>query len=108
MATYVGSTTGGLLGSIVATLGVVLPSFIIIVLVASIMKKFIDNKYFQYFLKGIKPVVLGLLISTGLVLVAKAIGYKGIEAFNFDYVSFAILGVLLIYFLLHKYVFLSL
>lgn len=44
MATYVGSTQGGLLGSLVSTLGVVLPSFIIIVLIAAVFHKFTSNK----------------------------------------------------------------
>ena len=46
MATFIGTSQGGLLGAIAATLGVVLPSFIIILLVASLLKKFIDNKTF--------------------------------------------------------------
>ena len=56
MATYVGSTQGGLLGSICATLGVVTPSFIIILLIASVLKNFTENRYFKGFLKGVKPV----------------------------------------------------
>ena len=62
MATYVGSMQGGLLGSIVATLGVVLPSFIIILIIASVLKKFTDNKYFKAFIKGVKPVVVALIL----------------------------------------------
>ena len=43
MATYIGSMQGGFLGSLIATFAVVLPSFTIILLVASILKKFINN-----------------------------------------------------------------
>jgi chromate transporter len=43
MATYVGSVQGGILGSLVATIGVVLPSFIIILVIAAILKNFIKN-----------------------------------------------------------------
>ena len=43
MATYVGSTQGGFLGSICATLGVVLPSFIIILLIAMLLKNFVKK-----------------------------------------------------------------
>ena len=43
MATYIGSSQGGLLGSIVATLGVVLPSFIIIIIIATVMKNMTKN-----------------------------------------------------------------
>jgi chromate transporter len=81
MATYVGSTQGGILGSLIATFGVVLPSFIIILLIAAVMKKFIKNKYVQRFLEGLKPVVLGLILSTGLLLLLKAVGYQSLTVF---------------------------
>lgn len=105
MATYVGSTQGGLLGSIVSTLGVVLPSFIIIILVASILKKVIKNKYFQAFLNGVKPVVIALIFGTGLMLVIKCIGFININEFNFDFVSFLIFTLIAFIFYFTKYFF---
>ena len=105
MATYVGSTQGGLLGSIVATLGVVLPSFIIIILVASILKKVIKNKYFQAFLIGVKPVVIALIFGTGLMLVIKCIGFININEFSFDFISFIIFILIAFIFYFTKYVF---
>jgi len=50
-ATYVGSVMGGPMGSIVATLGVVLPSFLIILLIAAVLKNLTDNKYFKGFMR---------------------------------------------------------
>ena len=105
MATYVGSTQGGLLGSIVSTLGVVLPSFIIIILVASILKKVIKNKYFQAFLNGVKPVVIALIFGTGLMLVIKCNGFINITEFNFDFISFIIFILIAFIFYFTKYVF---
>lgn len=105
MATYVGSTQGGLLGSILATLGVVLPSFIIIILVASILKKVIKNKYFQAFLNGVKPVVIALIFGTGLMLVIKCIGFININEFSFDFISFIIFISIAFIFYFTKYVF---
>ena len=105
MATYVGSTQGGLLGSIVSTLGVVLPSFIIIILVASILKKVIKNKYFQAFLNGVKPVVIALIFGTGLMLVIKCIGFVNINEFSFDFISFIIFILIAFIFYFTKYVF---
>ena len=105
MATYVGSTQGGLLGSIVSTLGVVLPSFIIILLVASILKKVIKNKYFQAFLNGVKPVVIALIFGTGLMLVIKCIGFININEFSFDFISFLIFILIAFIFYFTKYVF---
>ena len=74
IATYVGSTQAGLLGSIAATLGVVCPSFLIILLVAAVLKNLTSNRYFKGFLKGVKPVIVGLILSTGAFLVVKVTG----------------------------------
>lgn len=93
MATYVGSMQGGLLGSIVATLGVVLPSFIIILIVASVLKKITDNKYFKAFIKGVKPVVVALILSVGVILLAKSIGYVSIHEFSFDLINIIIFAL---------------
>ena len=105
MATFIGAEQGGFWGSVCATFGVVLPSLIIIILVASILSKFIKNKYVQFFLKGVKPVVVGLILSTGIVLLAKVIGYQNLETFNFNLQSTIIFGILVLLFLLFKYIF---
>lgn len=69
MATFVGSTQAGLLGSAVATLGVVFPSFCVILLVTAILKNLTDNKYFKAILQGLKPCVIGIILATGLHLI---------------------------------------
>lgn len=105
MATYVGSTQGGFLGSIIATIGVVLPSFIIILVIATILKKVINNKYFQAFLNGIKPVVVGLILSAGIILVLKVVGFNSLISFDISLVSVVTFVVLAIIYCLVKYVF---
>ena len=105
MATFIGAEQGGILGSICATLGVVMPSLIIIILVASILNKFIKNKNVQFFLKGVKPVVVGLILSTGIVLLAKVIGYQNLETFSFNLQSTIVFAILVAIFFLSKYVF---
>lgn len=94
-ATYVGSVMGGLFGSICATLGVVLPSFLIILLIAAVLKNLTDNKYFKGFMRGVKPVVVALILSTGTMLLLKAIGFAGLQEFHLDAVSLVILVLLL-------------
>ena len=69
LATYVGSSQGGLLGAAVATLAVVLPSFIIILLVTALMKTALKNKYVQAILRGLKPCVIGIVLATGIYMV---------------------------------------
>lgn len=93
-ATYVGSVMGGPLGSVAATLGVVLPSFFIILLIAAVLKNLTDNKYFKGFMRGVKPVVVALILSTGSMLLLKAIGFAGLQEFRVDVVSLVILVLL--------------
>lgn len=61
ISTYVGTQMGGLLGGICATLGVVMPSFIIILIIASFFERFKDNKYVVGCMSGLKPAVIGLI-----------------------------------------------
>ena len=72
MATFIGASQAGILGSFLATLGVVLPSFIIILLIAAVLKNLTDNPYFAGFMKGVKPVVTGLILTTGLLLLLRS------------------------------------
>ena len=71
MATYVGSSQGGILGSLVATLGMVLPSFVIILIVASLIRNLIKYKSVQHTLRGIRPVIVGLILGTAVTMAVK-------------------------------------
>ena len=64
MATFVGSTQGGIFGSFMATLGVVLPSFIIILIIAAFIRNLLKFAGVKAFLCGIRPVVVGLILAT--------------------------------------------
>ena len=68
MATFVGSVQGGVLGSLVATLGVVLPSFIIILLICAVMRNFLKYKGVQAFLGGVRPCVVALILATSITM----------------------------------------
>ena len=68
MATFVGSTQGGVLGSLVATLGVVLPSFIVILLISAFIRNFLKYKGVQAFLGGVRPCVVALILATALTM----------------------------------------
>ena len=61
MATYAGFVTGGVPGSIVATLGLICPSVIIVILVAMVLKKFKDSKLVQDIFYGLRPASTGLI-----------------------------------------------
>lgn len=68
MATYIGYKRGKVLGSFLATLGVILPSIIIILLISLFLKQFEDNEYVKYAFVGINASVCILIISAGLSL----------------------------------------
>lgn len=69
LATYVGSSQGGLLGAIIATLAVILPSFIIILLIMACLKNALKNKYIQAVLRGLKPCIIGIIFATGVFMI---------------------------------------
>ncbi len=70
IATYVGSQTGGVLGSLCATLGVVLPSFIVILIVAQCYAKFKESFAVKGVLSGLRPAAIGLIGSAVLTAAA--------------------------------------
>lgn len=77
MATYVGYITGmqqggigaALLGAVTATVGLVTPSVIVIVIIASLLKSFRDNKYVQHAFYGLRPASTGLIAAAGASVV---------------------------------------
>ena len=68
MATFIGASQGGFIGAILATIGVVLPAFIIILIVASIVKGLLQFAGVKAFLEGVRPVVVGLIIATAITI----------------------------------------
>ena len=73
LATYVGSSQAGLAGSLLATLAVVLPSFLIILLVTGAMQKALKNRWVQWALRGMKPCVIGIVLATGLSFLCRSV-----------------------------------
>ena len=65
LATYIGNDQAGFWGSVLATVGVVLPAYLVIMLVIGILKNVISNKYVQAVLRGLKPCVTGIVLGTG-------------------------------------------
>lgn len=79
MATYIGFVTGmeqygifgAILGSIIATLGLITPSVIIILLIAIFLKNFKDNPYVKNAFYGLRPASSGLITAAGLTIVVE-------------------------------------
>ena len=68
MATFIGSSQGGVLGALFATLGVVLPSFFIILLIAALIHDLLKYAGVKAFLSGVRPCVVALILSTALTM----------------------------------------
>ena len=68
MATFIGSSQGGVLGALFATLGVVLPSFFIILLIAALIHDLLKYAGVEAFLSGVRPCVVALILSTALTM----------------------------------------
>ena len=90
VATYVGWSQAGLPGSLCATLGVVLPSFLIILMIASFLRNRTQNRWFRGARYGVQPVVVGLILSTALMLMGRAV----VSAERNGWVSLLLLGLI--------------
>ena len=73
MATYVGFETAGIAGSVVATLGLVTPSLIVILLIAKALAAFRSNRYVDAAFYGLRPCSVGLIAAAGLLVVKVAL-----------------------------------
>ncbi len=80
MATYVGFVTGGIPGAIVATVGLVTPSVIVILLIARVLKAFRENQYVDAGFYGLRPCSVGLIAAAGVLVVKLALFNTGLYA----------------------------
>ena len=106
MATFIGSSQGGFLGALLATLGVILPAFAIILLIAAILKNFLKYEGVQAFLSGVRPAVAALILATAVTMGIRT--FFGLSSaygeFSFNYKGLIILAVLIVAGIGSKYV----
>lgn len=90
IATYVGVVKGGFFGSVCATLGLVLPSFVIILLIARFYNKFKSSKLVEGAMSGLKPVSIGL-IAAAVVSIGQAVffpsGFAWSEFISYNFIT---------------------
>lgn len=93
IATFVGSSQAGFIGGAVATLGVVLPSFVIIFMIAAIMKDLLKYSGVKAMLSGIRPCVVAMILATGVTMaLSSLLGIVDIQSTpTLDYKALAIL-----------------
>ena len=86
MATYIGYSQLGIPGSLVATLGIMTPSWVIIMIIARGLEKFKENRWVALFFTGIRPVVIG-------VILAAAYSLAILSFFNFEATGWAVVDI---------------
>ena len=80
LATYVGSTQAGILGSLLATTAVVIPSFVIMLLITAVLKHAMKHPAVQAVLQGMKPCIIGIILATGLyMMISHCFNVSGID-----------------------------
>ncbi len=104
MATFIGSNEYGILGSALATLGVVLPAFTIILIISALIKNFIKYKGVQAFLGGVQPCVVAIILSTALtMLLSSLLSFEHIgDGFEFNIVGLIVLPIIVLISVLWK------
>ncbi len=105
MATFIGSSQGGILGSFIATLGIVLPSFIIILIIATLAKNLMKFAGVKATLNGIRPTIVGMIFATFVTMFISTIfGIKTIESvFSFDWKGLVIFAIVAIIAIVYKH-----
>ena len=77
VATFAGFKTAGILGSLIATTSVILPSFIIVIIISKILEQFKHNKYVRSVIYTLKPAGCGLLAAVGVDMFINNINIPG-------------------------------
>jgi len=91
-STFIGYRVGGFLGSIVATLGIIFPSLVIMSIVSFFMKEFAANIYVDYAFAGIRCAVLVLIINATVIL------FKEMGKYYLNYIVMAVSFILIVFF----------
>ena len=104
IATFIGSSQGGIWGAFFATLGIVLPSFIIILIIAAAAASLMKREGVKAVMNGVHPCIVGLILATGIgMLLSKLTGIETIHsAFAFDWKSALLLAALVLFSLVYR------
>ena len=96
MATFVGASQAGVLGGLIATMGIVLPSFIIILLIATLLTKLLKYAGVKAVLKSIRPAIVGMILATAATMFLSVIfKVQTVDsAFVFDWKPLCIFGII--------------
>ena len=100
MATFVGSTQGGILGALVATFAVVLPAFVIILILMAVLNRALKSPWVKAALEGINPCIIGIILFTGAQMAFRSC--VPAEELGVDLPALMVTGILLAVPILYK------
>ncbi len=92
-ATFVGTKVGGLAGAVVATFGCILPSILIVLILAYLYTKFCELTTVRGILSGLRPAVVGLIASAGISIMALSLWGGALFQFSFASLEYTAIGL---------------
>lgn len=102
LASYAGFTQGGILGGLLATFAVVLPAFLIILLIASLLKTLMKNPFVQAAFQGLIPCITGIILATGAYMILEHAAPQWEPDLRALSITLALAAVLILYKKLRK------
>lgn len=105
IATFIGSQQAGFLGSILATLGVILPSFIVILIVAAVFTAISKNRFVKAIMHGIRPVTIGLIAAAAISIILEIAwsGFpNGVSISSINYVGLIMIALVAGIYIVYK------
>ena len=85
MATYVGNLTGGIVGGLVTTMALILPSYLVILMIASVMERFRENRHVQGAMSLLRPASVGMVSAAVLgVLQSVLLNMDAVKALQWN------------------------
>ncbi len=105
IATFVGASQAGFIGSLAATLGVILPSFIIILLIAALLKNLLKYPIVNASLDGIRPCIAALVTGTGATMIFSSLFNFSFSQFSLNFTSVILFCLLPALYFIYKKIF---
>ena len=103
MATYVGFTTAGIPGAVIATLGLITPSVIVILIVAAFLRAFRDNKYVNSAFYGLRPASTAMVAAAGIGVALLTLVHTD-KTFDLNYFNWPALALAAVVLVLTRWV----
>lgn len=98
LATFIGNQQGGLMGSLLATIAVILPAYLVILMVMGILKNTLHTPWVQAVLQGLKPCVTGIILATGCYMVFQnCLSVENLFSIREILISIILLTIMILY-----------